>query len=65
MAAQTAKEEDFINVNKLDGFRSESVEAAQTVQSLYPEAEVWLGETSSAFDGGANGLSNSFIAGFM
>jgi len=65
MAAQTAKEEDFISVTKLDGFHNESMEASQTVQNLQPEAELWLGETSSAYDGGTKGLSDSFIAGFM
>ena len=27
--------------------------------------ELWLGETSSAYDGGVRGVSNSYIAGFM
>lgn len=65
MGASSAKKEDFISISLLDSFHDTSVSAAQMVHKLQPEAEVWLGETSSAFDGGTSGLSDVFIAGFM
>lgn len=37
----------------------------QTVDLVSPEKRVWLGETSSAYGGGALGLSDTFAAGFM
>lgn len=37
----------------------------QTVKQVSPGKSVWLGETSSAFGGGAAGLSDTFAAGFM
>ena len=65
MAAQTAKEDDFISISKLDGFIGNSLFAAQMVQELQPSAELWLGETATAYDGGTDGLSDAYIAGFM
>lgn len=37
----------------------------QVVAKTVPGKKVWLGETSSAYGGGAPDLSNTFIAGFM
>lgn len=37
----------------------------QTVDLASPGKKVWLGETSSAYGGGAKGLSDTFVAGFM
>jgi len=37
----------------------------QKVALVSPQKPVWLGETSSAFGGGAAGLSDTFAAGFM
>ena len=37
----------------------------QIVEKIRPHKKVWLGETSSAFGGGAPSLSNTFAAGFM
>ena len=37
----------------------------QEVNRVSPGKPVWLGETSSAFGGGAAGLSDTFAAGFM
>ncbi len=37
----------------------------QTVKLETPGKLVWLGETSSAYGGGAVGLSDTFVAGFM
>ncbi|XP_061553846.1 heparanase isoform X2 [Phycodurus eques] len=38
---------------------------AQEVKRVSPGKPVWLGETSSAYGGGAAGLSDTFAAGFM
>lgn len=37
----------------------------QEVNQVSPGKPVWLGETSSAYGGGAAGLSDTFAAGFM
>ncbi|XP_031658932.1 heparanase isoform X1 [Oncorhynchus kisutch] len=37
----------------------------QTIELISPGKKVWLGETSSAYGGGAKGLSDTFVAGFM
>lgn len=37
----------------------------QKVKLVSPGKPVWLGETSSAYGGGAVGLSDTFAAGFM
>lgn len=37
----------------------------QRVNQVSPGKKVWLGETSSAYGGGALGLSDTFAAGFM
>lgn len=37
----------------------------QVVAETVPDKKVWLGETSSAYGGGAPRLSNTYIAGFM
>ncbi|XP_061886877.1 heparanase [Entelurus aequoreus] len=39
--------------------------SAQEVRRTSPGKPVWLGETSSAYGGGAVGLSDTFAAGFM
>jgi len=35
------------------------------IKSYDPEKQIWLGETASASGGGAPGLSNSYIDGFL
>lgn len=37
----------------------------QITQASGSKAKVWLGETSSAWGGGAEGLSDRYVAGFM
>ncbi|KAF3825052.1 hypothetical protein GH733_005686, partial [Mirounga leonina] len=54
-----ATKEDFLNPDVLDTFTSSVVEETR------PHKKVWLGETSSAYGGGAPLLSNTFAAGFM
>uniref|UniRef100_A0A8I3VW79 Heparanase n=1 Tax=Callithrix jacchus TaxID=9483 RepID=A0A8I3VW79_CALJA len=48
---RTATKEDFLN--------------PEVVESTRPGKKVWLGETSSAYGGGAPLLSDTFAAGFM
>lgn len=62
----TALFPDFFNPEILDKF---AVEANNTVnivtQQRQLDVELWLGETSSCYGGGAPGLSDTYLAGFM
>nr|7RG8_A Chain A, Heparanase 50 kDa subunit [Homo sapiens]8E07_A Chain A, Heparanase 50 kDa subunit [Homo sapiens]8E08_A Chain A, Heparanase 50 kDa subunit [Homo sapiens] len=62
---RTATLEDFLNPDVLDTFISQVQKVLQVVESTRPGKKVWLGETSSAYGGGAPGLSDTFAAGFM
>uniref|UniRef100_A0A8C2XTG6 Heparanase n=1 Tax=Cyclopterus lumpus TaxID=8103 RepID=A0A8C2XTG6_CYCLU len=54
--------EDFLDPEVLDTLAFKTKEVLELVS---PEKPVWLGETSSAYGGGAAGLSDTFAAGFM
>ncbi|XP_037548541.1 heparanase [Nematolebias whitei] len=56
---------DFLDPGVLDSLALKINEVLQTVKQVSPGKSVWLGETSSAFGGGAAGLSDTFAAGFM
>ncbi|XP_032488491.1 heparanase isoform X3 [Phocoena sinus] len=60
-----ATKEDFLNPDVLDTFISSVQKIFQAVEETRPHKKVWLGETSSAYGGGAPLLSNTFAAGFM
>ncbi|XP_044768619.1 heparanase isoform X2 [Neomonachus schauinslandi] len=60
-----ATKEDFLNPDVLDTFTSSVQKIFQVVEETRPDKKVWLGETSSAYGGGAPLLSNTFAAGFM
>uniref|UniRef100_A0A673UPW8 Heparanase n=1 Tax=Suricata suricatta TaxID=37032 RepID=A0A673UPW8_SURSU len=60
-----ATKEDFLNPDVLDTFTSSVQKIFQVVEETRPHKAVWLGETSSAYGGGAPLLSNTFAAGFM
>ncbi|XP_029920606.1 heparanase [Myripristis murdjan] len=57
--------EDFLDPEVLDTLALKTNEVLETVQMVSPGKKVWLGETSSAYGGGAVGLSDTFVAGFM
>lgn len=50
---------------ELSGVRADALLLVQVVHQVSPGKPVWLGETSSAYGGGAAGLSDAFAAGFM
>ncbi|XP_041447111.1 heparanase isoform X2 [Xenopus laevis] len=65
VSGPTASEEDFINPDILDSLVSEIQTVFQIVNESVPGKRIWLGETSSAYGGGAPGLSNTYLDGFM
>ncbi|XP_033016958.1 heparanase [Lacerta agilis] len=62
---RTATREDFLSPDVLDTFITAVQEELQLVDDTVPGKKVWLGETSSAYGGGAPQLSNAYLAGFM
>ena len=61
----TAKLPDCYNVDTLDSYIHHAVFFQATTEALQPQADVWLGETSSFYDGGAPHLSDTYVAGFL
>ncbi|XP_036385326.1 heparanase [Megalops cyprinoides] len=57
--------EEFLDPEVLDTLAIKINEVLQTIELVSPGKKVWLGETSSAYGGGALGLSDRFVAGFM
>ncbi|XP_044536662.1 heparanase [Gracilinanus agilis] len=62
---RNATEEDFLNPKVLDSFIFSAQKVFQVVNETRPGKKVWLGETSSAFGGGAPKLSDTYAAGFL
>lgn len=56
---------DFLDPEILDTLVLKTNEVLEKVKLASPQKRVWLGETSSAYGGGAVGLSDTFVAGFM
>lgn len=50
---------------EVSGVQANPFLLGQEVNQVSPGKPVWLGETSSAYGGGAPGLSDTFAAGFM
>ncbi|KAM4719976.1 heparanase isoform 2-T2 [Anableps anableps] len=57
--------EDFLNPEVLDTLALKTNKVLERVNQESPGKSVWLGETSSAYGGGALGLSDTFVSGFM
>ncbi|XP_053114537.1 heparanase isoform X2 [Hemicordylus capensis] len=62
---RTATKQDFLSPDVLDTFITDVQLVLQIVDNTVPGKKVWLGETSSAYGGGAPRLSNTYLAGFM
>ncbi|XP_041372088.1 heparanase-like [Gigantopelta aegis] len=57
--------QDFIDPSILESLKSEIILATDLTRRVAMGTPVWLGETSSAYGGGAKGLSDVYVAGFM
>ena len=62
---RTCSEEDFYKPHILDHLLHELKSVNYIMDKYCPGIPRWLGETSSAFGGGAPGLSDRYVAGFM
>ncbi|XP_074848113.1 heparanase isoform X2 [Carettochelys insculpta] len=62
---RVATREDFLSPEVLETFITAVKDVLQIVDETVPGKKVWLGETSSAYGGGAPRLSNTYVAGFM
>ncbi|XP_005044922.1 PREDICTED: heparanase [Ficedula albicollis] len=62
---RSATRGDFLSPEVLDTFATAIYEVLEIVGQTVPDKKVWLGETSSAYGGGAPRLSNTYVAGFM
>ncbi|XP_009674873.2 heparanase [Struthio camelus] len=62
---RSATREDFLSPEVLDTFATAIRDVLEIVDGTVPGKKVWLGETSSAYGGGAPRLSNTYVAGFM
>lgn len=62
---RNATPEEFLSPKVLDSLVWRIKQILKVVAKTVPGKKVWLGETSSAYGGGAPDLSNTFIAGFM
>ncbi|KAK7093461.1 heparanase-like [Littorina saxatilis] len=55
----------FTNVKIMDSFKHQVDSVFNQTRSVDPLLPVWLSETSSAYNGGALGQSDRFVAGFL
>ena len=62
---RSCSEGDFYNPRILDYLLHELNTVNYIMKKYDPGAPRWLGETSSAYGGGASGLSDRYVAGFM
>ena len=60
---ETATLPQFYNVNLLDSFIRVAINFRGISELLAPDADLWVGETSSMYN--ASPLSHTYVAGFM
>ncbi|XP_078391527.1 heparanase [Cetorhinus maximus] len=62
---RNASLKDFLSPQVLDSLMLKINQIFEVASKIVPDKKVWLGETSSAFGGGAPDLSDKYVAGFM
>lgn len=65
MDEATAFVQNFIDPDVLDGLQAEINHGNYATRKFTPGKQLWIGETSSAWNGGAKGLSDGYVAAFM
>lgn len=65
MNGRIATVDDFTNSEILDSLQDELRTGNRIIRDTGGKKQLWLGETSSAYGGGANGLSDAYVAAFM
>uniref|UniRef100_H2YI60 Uncharacterized protein n=1 Tax=Ciona savignyi TaxID=51511 RepID=H2YI60_CIOSA len=63
MNGRTATVDDFTNPKTLGGLAKQIQQMVDVQQQWAPGTSVWIGETASAYGGGAKGISNSYVDG--
>nr|XP_022319991.1 heparanase-like [Crassostrea virginica] len=63
--AAAASLQDFMDPDVLDGLQVEINQGNEATRKFAGGKQLWIGETSSAWGGGAKGLSDGFVAAFM
>lgn len=63
--AAAASLQDFMDPDVLDGLQVEINHGNEATRKFAGGKQLWIGETSSAWGGGAKGLSDGFVAAFM
>ncbi|XP_013783325.1 heparanase-like [Limulus polyphemus] len=62
---KTATLKDFLDIDLMDSLGEEISTVKEIVKETGPAQSIWLGESGSAWGGGAPGLSDTYIAGFL
>ncbi|XP_033119438.1 heparanase-like [Anneissia japonica] len=65
MDSRNATEDDFLDPDLLDDLITQIQSIKGIVYKYKLGSKIWLGETSSAYGSGADGLSNAYVSGFM
>ncbi|XP_071515865.1 heparanase-like [Panulirus ornatus] len=65
MDGHTAELEDFLSPDILNQLVWQTAEMVAVRDQLSPGTPLWLTETSSAWGGGAPGMSNAYVGGFL
>lgn len=65
MDEATASVQNFVDPDVLDGLQVEINHGNDATRKFTDGKQLWIGETSSAWNGGAKGLSDGYVAAFM
>lgn len=65
MDEATASVRNFVDPDVLDGLQVEINKGNDATRKFTRGKQLWIGETSSAWNGGAKGLSDGYVAAFM
>ena len=61
----TGTEEMYTNLTIMNSFLFKAGHIVFLAKLAGFKGEIWLGETADAYDGGVNGISDSYLAGFL